>query len=79
MSSEQIDVEYVREHREEVDRPLWQLFQRCGRGSRRWFLLGVLASIGARFASLAPPVLLGVTIDAIFGSEEFDLPLIPQG
>ena len=79
MSSEQIDVEYVREHREEVDRPLWQLFQRYGRGSRRWFLLGVLASIGARFASLAPPVLLGVAIDAIFGSEEFDLPLLPQG
>ena len=79
MSSEQIDVEYVREHREEVDRPLWQLFQRYGRGSRRWFLLGVLASIGARFASLAPPVLLGVAIDAIFGNEAFDLPLLPQG
>ena len=79
MSSDQIDVEYIRRHREDVKRPLWQLFQRYGYGSRRWFLLGILASIGARFASLVPPVLLGVAIDAIFGNEPFDLPVFSQG
>ena len=79
MSSDEIDVAYVREHRAEVDRPLWQLFQRYGRGSRRWFLLGVVASIGARAASLVPPILLGVAIDSIFGSEPFELPLVPSG
>jgi len=80
MSSKQIDTEYVRKHREEVERPLWQLFQGYGHGSRRWFLLGILASIGARFASLVPPVVLGVAIDAIFRDDQaFALPLLPQG
>ncbi len=77
MSTEQLDIEYVREYREAVSRPLWRLFQEYGHGNRRWFLLGVLASIGARFASLAPPVLLGVAIDAIFGDQPFTLPLVP--
>ena len=79
MSSERIDIEYIREHRERVKRPMWQLFQRYGHGNRKWFLVGILASIGARFASLVPPVLLGVAIDAIFRDDQpFDLPLIPQ-
>jgi ABC-type multidrug transport system, ATPase and permease components len=77
-TDEQLDVEYIREYREEVRRPLWQLFQRYGHGSRRWFVLGILASIGTRFASLVPPVLLGVAIDGIFGSEPFTLPLVPE-
>jgi len=76
-TDEQLDVEYIREYREEVRRPLWQLFQRYGHGSRRWFVLGILASIGTRFASLVPPVLLGVAIDGIFGEEPFTLPLVP--
>ncbi len=79
MSTDQIDIEYIREYRERVKRPMWQLFQQYGHGSRRWFLLGILASIGSRFASLVPPVLLGVAIDAIFRDDQtFDLPLIPQ-
>ena len=77
-TDEQLDVEYIREYREEVRRPLWQLFQRYGHGSRRWFVLGILASIGTRFASLVPPVLLGVAIDGIFGEEPFTLPLVPE-
>jgi ATP-binding cassette subfamily B protein len=78
-TDEQLDVEYIREYREEVERPLWQLFQRYGHGSRRWFVLGILASIGTRFASLVPPVLLGVAIDAIFRDDQpFDLPGVPQ-
>jgi ATP-binding cassette subfamily B protein len=79
MSTDQIDVEYLREHRDRVERPLYTLFQKYGHGSRRWFVLGIFASIGARFASLVPPILLGVAIDAIFREEQnFDLPLIPQ-
>jgi ATP-binding cassette subfamily B protein len=78
MSSEQIDVEDVREHRESVERPFWQLFQHYGHGSRKWFVIGIVASIGARFASLVPPILLGVAIDSIFRTEEpFALPLVP--
>jgi len=77
-TDEQLDVEYIRRYREEVERPLWQLFQRYGHGSRRWFVVGILGSIGSRFASLVAPVLLGVAIDSIFGEEPFDLPLVPQ-
>ncbi len=77
-TDQQLDVEYIQEYREEVDRPLWQLFQRYGYGSRRWFVLGILASIGTRFASLVPPVLLGVAVDSILrGDEPFALPLVP--
>ena len=78
-TDQQLDVEYIREYREKVERPLWQLFQRYGHGSRRWFVLGILASIGTRFASLVPPVLLGVAIDAIFRDDQpFNLPGVPQ-
>ena len=78
-TDQQLDVEYIAEYREDVDRPLWQLFQRYGHGSRRWFVLGILASIGTRFASLVPPVLLGVAIDAIFREDQvFNLPVVPQ-
>ncbi|MFB6128730.1 MAG: ABC transporter ATP-binding protein [Halorhabdus sp.] len=72
-----VDIEYIERYRDAVERPLWQLFQRYGHGSRRWFLVGILASIGSRFASLVPPVLLGIAIDAIFGDQPFELPLIP--
>ena len=78
-TDEQLDLEYIKQYRESVTWPLWQLFQRYGHGNRRWFVAGILASIGTRFASLVPPVLLGVAIDSIFeGDEAFDLPLLPQ-
>ncbi len=49
-----------------------------GEGNRRWFVVGVLASIGSRFLSLVPPVLLGVAIDALFhDTAPFTLPFIP--
>jgi len=74
-----IDSEYIERHREELDHPLLQLFQRFGHGHRRWFVVGVLASIGSRFFSLVPPVLLGVAIDALFNDEAgFTLPYVPQ-
>lgn len=73
-----IDSEYIQKHREEIEHPLWQLFMRFGEGNRRWFVIGVLASIGSRFLSLVPPVILGVAIDAIFhDSADFTLPFIP--
>ncbi len=79
MSTDQINIEYIRKYREEVKRPLWQLFQNYGYGNRKWFLIGVLSSIGARFASLVPPIILGVAIDSIFRDDQpFDLPVIPQ-
>ncbi|QPV62612.1 ABC transporter ATP-binding protein [Halosimplex litoreum] len=80
MSTDQaIDSEYIEKHREELDHPLLQLFQRFGHGHRRWFVVGVLASIGSRFFSLVPPVLLGVAIDALFNEEAgFTLPYVPQ-
>ena len=77
-SDEAIDAEYVEKHREEVEHPLIQLFLRYGEGSRHWFALGILSSIGARFLSLVPPVVLGVAIDAIFrGNQQFTLPGVP--
>ena len=76
-TDDHVDIEYIERYRDAVERPLWQLFQRYGHGSRRWFLVGILASIGSRFASLVPPVLLGVAIDAIFGDQPFELPLVP--
>jgi len=77
-ADDHVDIEYIERYRDAVQYPLWQLFQRYGHGNRRWFLVGILASIGSRFASLVPPVLLGVAIDAIFGNEPFELPLIPR-
>ncbi|QLH79001.1 ABC transporter ATP-binding protein [Halosimplex rubrum] len=81
MSTDQaIDSEYIERHREEIDHPLWQLFMRFGHGNRRWFVVGVLASIGSRFLSLVPPVILGVAIDSIFrDTTPFSLPYVPGG
>jgi len=80
MSSEPtLDSEYVRRHREEISHPLLTLFQQYGRGNRRWFVLGVVTSMLARFLSLIPPVILGAAVDALFNSEtEFALPFVPK-
>jgi len=78
MSTEpQLDMEAIEQAREDIDHPLWELFMRFGEGNRRWFIVGVLASIGSRFFSLIPPVFLGVAIDAIFGEQPFTLPFVP--
>ena len=70
----------IERYRENVHRPLGQLFMRYGHGNRRWFVVGLFASIGSRFLALVPPVILGVAIDAIFREDQpFDLPGIPQG
>ncbi|WP_202614478.1 ABC transporter ATP-binding protein [Halostella litorea] len=75
-----IDADAIEEYRERVDNPIWQLFRRYGRGSRRWFAVGLLASVLARFLSLVPPVVLGTALDAVFRDDEpFELPLVPAG
>jgi len=77
-SDEAIDAEYVEKHRQEVEHPLIQLFLRYGERSRHWFAVGILSSIGARFLSLVPPVVLGVAIDAVFrNNQAFALPGVP--
>ena len=76
---EQIDTELIKERRENVDHPLFNLFMEYGHGSRRWFAAGLAASTGARFLSLVPPVLLGAAIDAIFHQDQpFNVPLLPE-
>jgi len=69
----------LKEHRDSVEHPLYQLFMRYGHGNRKWFAAGVVSSTLARFLSLVPPVLLGVAIDSIFAdARPFTLPYVPQ-
>ncbi|MFP4591103.1 MAG: ABC transporter ATP-binding protein [Halobacteriales archaeon] len=76
---DRFDTQTIERYREAVERPLAQLFMRYGRGNRRWFALGILSSIGARFLALVPPVILGIAIDSILrGDEPFGLPGIPD-
>ena len=76
---DQIDMALIKERRESIGHPLFQLFMQYGHGNRRWFLAGLGASTGARFLSLVPPVLLGAAIDAIFHQDQpFNVPLLPQ-
>ncbi len=79
MSDEpRIDADLFKQRREAVEHPLATLFMRYGHGNRRWFVVGLLSSTGARFLSLVPPVLLGTAIDSIFREEAFDLPVVPR-
>ncbi|MFC4439368.1 MULTISPECIES: ABC transporter ATP-binding protein [Natrialbaceae] len=66
-------------YREEVDRPLSRLFREYAPGRLGWFSGGMVANFVARMASLVPPLVLGVAIDAIFLDEgPFELPLVPD-
>ncbi|WP_049927949.1 ABC transporter ATP-binding protein [Halopiger goleimassiliensis] len=68
-------------YREDVDRPLWRLFREYAPGRLGWFSVGMVANFVARMASLVPPLLLGVAIDALFtepDSAAFELPLVPD-
>jgi len=66
-------------YRDQVDRPLSRLFREYGMPQIRWFSIGMVANVIARSASLLPPLVLGVAIDAIFaGDGEYSLPLLPQ-
>ncbi|SDJ42957.1 ABC transporter ATP-binding protein [Natronorubrum texcoconense] len=66
-------------YREDVDRPLSRLFREYAPGRLGWFSVGMLANFVARMASLVPPLLLGVAIDAVFiGESPYALPLVPD-
>ncbi|WP_440763847.1 ABC transporter ATP-binding protein [Natronorubrum sp. DTA7] len=66
-------------YREDVDRPLSRLFREYAPGRLGWFSAGMLANFVARMASLVPPLLLGVAIDAVFiGESAYELPLVPN-
>ncbi|WP_408960335.1 ABC transporter ATP-binding protein [Natrinema sp. 74] len=54
------------EYRDAVEWPLLRLFARFSQDRRRWFSIGLLAALVERAASLVPPFVLGVAIDAVF-------------
>ena len=65
-------------YRDRVDRPLYRLFTEYGLDKWPWLLVGMTANVIARGASLLPPLVLGVAIDAAFtGDQPYTLPLIP--
>jgi ATP-binding cassette subfamily B protein len=77
-SDHALDAEYIEQRRETIEHPLFRLFVEFGRGSRRWFVVGVLSSTIARSLSLIPPVLLRVAIDPLFrDTTAFTLPYVP--
>jgi ATP-binding cassette subfamily B protein len=77
-SDHALDAEYIEQRREPIEHPLFRLFVEFGRGSRRWFVVGVLSSTIARSLSLIPPVLLRVAIDPLFrDTTAFTLPYVP--
>ena len=56
------------------------LFATYGRPHLPLFVLGLLASLVGRTVGLVPPLVLGVTIDALLtGSAPYRLPLVPAG
>ncbi|WP_141654129.1 ABC transporter transmembrane domain-containing protein, partial [Haloparvum sedimenti] len=65
-------------YRDQVDRPLSRLFREYGTDELHWLVLGMVANVVARVASLVPPVVLGVAVDAVFaGDGAYTLPLVP--
>ncbi|AHG01575.1 multidrug ABC transporter ATPase (plasmid) [Halostagnicola larsenii XH-48] len=64
-------------YRRHVSRPLIRLFRTYGRGESRWLALGLIASVIAYGTVLVTPLVLGTTIDAVFGEETYTLPLVP--
>ncbi|AGB37979.1 ABC transporter ATP-binding protein [Natronococcus occultus] len=66
-------------YREDVDRPLARLFREYAPGRLGWFGAGMVANFVARMATLVPPLVLGVAIDAIFlDAGPFELPIVPD-
>ena len=66
-------------YRDEVDRPLFRIFTRFGRDRWPIFFLGLVFNVVQRTASLVPPFILGIAIDATFnGTQPYTLPLVPS-
>ncbi|GAA0664506.1 ABC transporter ATP-binding protein [Natronoarchaeum mannanilyticum] len=67
------------EQREQVENPMKRLFLTYGRDNASQLSVGVVGSVFSRVLDLLPPLILGVTIDAVFNQTgPFDLPLVPQ-
>ena len=67
-------------YRDRVDRPLLRIFRRFGRPRWPVFVTGLVFNVVQRSASLVPPFVLGIAIDATFNqSEPYSLPLVPAG
>ncbi|WP_440765130.1 ABC transporter ATP-binding protein [Natronorubrum sp. DTA7] len=64
-------------YRERVTQPLLRLFRTYGLGEARWLALGLFSSVLAYGTILVTPLVLGTTIDAVFGEETYALPLVP--
>lgn len=64
-------------YRKRVSQPLLRLFRTYGLGEVRWLALGLVSSVIAYGTVLVTPLVLGTTIDAVFGEEPYTLPLVP--
>ncbi|MEF8801524.1 MAG: ABC transporter ATP-binding protein [Halolamina sp.] len=64
--------------RQKTENPMKRLFGEYGMPNAPYFAMGLFGSVAARVLDLLPPLLLGIAIDSIFGSEIYDLPLVPQ-
>lgn len=66
-------------YRDRVSRPLLRIFETFGIERRKWLYLGLFVSLFERLASLAPPFILGVAIDAVFNeSTAYTMPFLPE-
>ncbi|GAB6878565.1 ABC transporter ATP-binding protein [Halorubrum gandharaense] len=67
-------------YRDRVERPLIRLFREYAADEAHWLVVGMVANVIARVASLVPAVVLGVAIDSVFREEEgaFTFPVVPD-
>ncbi|MFB6128605.1 MAG: ABC transporter ATP-binding protein [Halorhabdus sp.] len=78
MSIDLDDDEVFEDVRDRADRPMRRLFAEYGREYAFPFTVGFVSSVAARILDLLPPLLLAIAIDAIFGTREYSLWLVPQ-
>ncbi|MDZ7687455.1 MAG: ABC transporter ATP-binding protein [Halobacteriales archaeon] len=68
-----------KEQREGVENPMRRLFVEYGRPNSFQAGVGIVSSVFSRLLDLLPPLLLGLSIDAIFLNErDFSLWLVPE-
>ncbi|MUV86141.1 ATP-binding cassette domain-containing protein [Natronomonas sp. CBA1123] len=61
------------------ENPIWKLYSVYGGGSRRYALLGTVATVLGRIFGLVPAFVIGLAVDAVFLRQRpFGLPLIPS-
>ena len=76
--SGRIDQPSVEQLRERIENPVWRLISTYCRPYLHYFGFSVLTMLIARGFWLFPPILLGVTFDALFtGTQPYRLPLVP--